>query len=210
MLGHFYFMRNKDMIGLKFGRLTVLSKNDNRKYYYDCICDCGKKTTVYISKLNSGHTKSCGCLCRENIGKSKTTHGLSWHELYNTWHHIKDRTSNKNNKQFKYWGGKGITVCESWKNSFPNFLKDMGERPSKNHSIDRIDCNKGYSKDNCRWADPKEQNRNKLNNVLVLNMETGIYYNTITEAAESMSYKKTFVKNNLYQNKVNKTKFVIV
>jgi len=116
--------------------------------------------------LRSGHTKSCGCLSGETTAIRNTTHGLSKNPLYGLWIKVKDRCSNQNCEDYKYYGARGIKVCDRWLNSFPNFLADMGPRPSRSHSIDRINTNGNYEPGNCRWATPLQQNSNRRNSRL--------------------------------------------
>lgn len=129
------------------------------------MCDCGNKTIVSTGNLKNGTTKSCGCYQREYQAKRGRKnfykHGLSNHPLYPTWSTMKSRCYNKNNISYKNYGARGIKVCDRWLNSFENFLKDMGEKPSDKHSLDRIDINGDYEPSNCRWATPEEQAINK-------------------------------------------------
>jgi hypothetical protein len=158
-----------DMVGKKFGKLTVLKKShrsENKKIYYECACDCGKTNTVVGVHLRAGRIRSCGCLLAEN--KSRVTHGLSNSYEYSVWLNIKQRCGNQNNPAYKYYGGRGIDVCESWFNSYEVFVADMGNAPSKKHSIDRIDNNSGYNKENCRWVEISVQSRNKRNNKMII------------------------------------------
>lgn len=143
-----------------FGRLTVIGKPEKRGNFkfYPCICKCGNKCTVNIYKLNSGHTRSCGCLQKETVKNMSTKHGFRYHPLYNTWAGMKKRCDHPSGTNKEWY--KGITYCDSWK-SFENFLADMGERPSVRHSLGRIDNALGYTKENCRWENDTQQVRNR-------------------------------------------------
>lgn len=150
----------KNLIGMKFNHLEVVSKskktNKWNATFWKCKCDCGNYTEVRTGHLNSGSVKSCGC----KIGLMR--HAIKGDEApeYRSWLAMKQRCYNSNNVSFKHYGGRGITVCEKWINSYKTFYEDMGERPNKNYSLDRIDVNEGYNPENCRWADRTTQSRN--------------------------------------------------
>ena len=156
--------RRKSLTGQRFGRLVVVKNVEPDKYgasRYLCRCDCGNQTIVGISKLRSGDTWSCGC--------AKYKHGdckRSGHDpLYIVWSRMKSRCFNPNEKEYKNYGGRGISICDEWKNdytSFRNWAKSNGYKHGL--EIDRIDNNQGYCPDNCRWVTTKENCRNKSNN----------------------------------------------
>lgn len=168
-------MKKKELIGQKFGKLLVLEEIEKRskskKIYYKCICDCGNEVITKGASLLSGHTKSCKCLQKEKVRETSyknSTHGLSKSHIYAIWASIKSRCNNPNNQAYNNYGGRGITICKEWNNSFVSFISDMGYPPTNKHSIDRIDNNKGYYKENCRWSDRYQQENNKRNNIKVL------------------------------------------
>ncbi len=153
---------------MRYGRLTLLEEEGNTQDKHKCKCDCGEVTSVLLYSLRSGNTKSCGCIQKEMMSNTFTTHGKTRSTEYTSWQLMKDRCYNKNNKTFSYYGGKGITVCDRWINSFENFIDDMGEKPTPTHSIDRIDNAEGYSPENCKWSSKKEQVRNRRNTKLIV------------------------------------------
>lgn len=168
------------MIGQTFGKLTVTSKADDVIYIvhgkpsktrrWNCVCVCGGETTSFESGLKSGNSTSCGCKRRKHaikMGKARTTHGMSCSKEYSSYHKMMQRCYSKNSDQYKNYGNRGIVVCDKWKNSFDSFLSDMGMAPSENHSVDRINPNGNYEKENCRWATWKEQQRNRTNNRVI-------------------------------------------
>ncbi len=157
-----------NLLGQRFIRLVVVKRSTNSECRHSrwlCLCDCGNKIVVQSNSLKSGNTKSCGCLFREgNNTKHDHTRNKRKSKIYKSWENMIDRCTNPNNKDYHNYGGRGITVCKRWM-KFTNFLEDMPGWES-GLQIDRIDNNKGYCKSNCRWATPKEQQKNKRNNRL--------------------------------------------
>lgn len=162
-----------DLIGQKFNRLIVIERKESDKWgnvQWLCKCDCGNYNVVTTRDLKNSHTKSCGCLHKEII----TKHGHGSQEksqIYKTWGDMKGRCNSSSHKNYKNYGGRGIKVCKKWE-EFEGFFQDMGERPP-NMSIDRIDNNGDYCKENCKWSTRKEQMRNtRQNKLITINGET--------------------------------------
>lgn len=162
------------MKGKRFGRLTVVAlskyvylgrKKKHRYNIWACICDCGNTVDVRDSDLRRGKTLSCKCLRKENI----TKHGLYKHPVYSVWSAMKDRCANKNAAEYKNYGGRGITVCGEW-NKFESFWEDMSSGYERGKTLDRIDVNGNYSKENCRWVSNLEQQNNRRDNRMITYM----------------------------------------
>lgn len=153
-------------VGAKFGRWTVVSTASERGSAYVVVaCECGKSANVFVYNLTRGTSSKCRP-CANKRGNPKHGHlaGGNTTPEYMAWVNIRQRCANSKRADFARYGGRGISVSDEWMDSFDTFLKDMGPRPSPNHSIDRIDVNKGYCASNCRWATASEQANNKRNN----------------------------------------------
>ncbi len=163
--------------GDQYGKLTIVKEVEPhiepsgiKRRRFECKCDCGNIIKVNLNSLRTNNTKTCGCIKKE-IGfvlgkKSFTTHGFSKVKEYRTWSDMKQRCHNPKNKRYNDWGGRGIKVCERWKNSFENFLDDMGKKPGKEYSIDRINNDGNYEPSNCRWSTSKEQINNQRKKII--------------------------------------------
>lgn len=155
-------MKRLDLIGQRFGKLEVIAMAGikNGATTWLCKCSCGNETVVSVGDLRSGHTKSCGCLWKEAISKSITTHEKSKTKLYQIWQNMLNRCRNKNTDRYYRYGGRGITVCDEWK-TFEEFHKwSMSNGYSKGLSIERNDINGNYEPSNCRWIPLEKQQDN--------------------------------------------------
>lgn len=155
--------RRVDLSGKRFTRLLAIEPigTGGGKVVWLCRCDCGQITKVRASNLGSGAVKSCGCLNRQRAAERQFVHGLNRTPEHRIWTGLWSRCTNPNVKSYPRYGGRGIVVCERWRD-FKAFLDDLGPRPSHRHSVDRIDNDGPYAPSNCRWATSKEQRRNSI------------------------------------------------
>lgn len=161
--------RFDDISGRRFGRLVAVEyagRDRSRQPYFRLRCDCGNMTVAYAGSVKRGATQSCGCLHSEATSKALRTHGHASvdHKTgeYRAWVQMKTRCFNPNYSERHLYGGRGITVCDRWCDSFEAFLADMGEKPSPTHSLDRFpNPNGNYEPGNCRWATPTQQANNR-------------------------------------------------
>ena len=161
-------MKKRNLLGQRFERLEVIDSLPPKKgsTIWMCVCDCGALTDTYATALVCGLTRSCGCLRREVTSLRRKSHGKAGSKVYRAWCDIWQRTTNPKRDNHYLYGARCLKVCARWK-SFDLFFEDMGEPPSTEHSLDRIDNYKGYSPNNCRWADRLEQARNRRDNVIL-------------------------------------------
>ncbi len=189
-----------DLTGQKFGRLTVVEYSHTKDgvAYWRCLCDCGNASIVRGPSLREGNTQSCGCLQKEKRFQFK--HGQSYTRIYRIWQGMIHRCYDKNSINFRNYGGRGITVCDEWKNNFQAFHDwAMANGYCEDLSIDRIDVNGTYCPENCRWATTEEQSNNRTNNHLLTyndrtmtikewSKETGLSYHCIARRINRLGW----------------------
>lgn len=187
----------KDVSGSRFGRWTVVRylRRDGKTSIYLCRCDCGKERQIGVGNLKNGKSLSCGCYRRETSRVwTNFKHGLSGTPEYSAWRGIIRRCTNPRFKHYRHYGGRGIKICDRWKDSFDYFLLDMGPRPSPRHSIDRINNDGHYEPSNCRWATRREQCRNTRRNHWI---EFNGQKRTISGWAEHLNISPKIVHNRI-------------
>jgi hypothetical protein len=188
-------MSKGDCIGKKFGRLTIVSEywdRDRKTTYCKTICDCGNTHIAQKGHLKSGNIKSCGCLVVDTNRKllNRLKHNMAHTKQYSVWEHIKQRCGNKKCRNYKNYGGRGITYDPKWE-TFEGFWEDMKEGYREDLTIDRIDNNGNYCKENCRWATKKQQQNNKRNNHY-------LEYNGEKRTISQWERKQGFNRNTIY------------
>lgn len=194
----------EDLTGQRFGRLTVIEfvPADGKKSKWKCRCDCGNITIVRRGDLKKGKTTSCGCFRREMRIKENTIHNATNTRIYRIWQGMKQRCFYSDSMYFKHYGGRGITVCNEWKNDFKAFYDwAMSNGYDDTLTIDRIDSNGNYCPENCRWVDMKTQCRNRRSNTMVKYEGEKV---SLAEASERSGVnRKTFKRHYLKDSKSN-------
>lgn len=167
-----------------------------------CQCDCGSEIICSLANLTSGNTSSCGCLKRELVSKNNSTHHQSKTRLYKCWLRMRNRCYREENENYAYYGGRGIKVCDEWKDSYETFAKWATENGYNDTlTIDRIDCDGNYSPDNCRWITQKEQTRNTRGNTNVYIDGKGFTMHkfTLSELCEILKVNYPLSVKRIYQ-----------
>lgn len=187
-----------DRTGERYGRLTVLSRAENKiepsgavRAQWKCKCDCGNERIVSGQTLSKGTTKSCGCLVKD-VRKESATHGRSYDGIYHVWNMMKQRCTNPSYTSWGSYGGRGITVCDRWL-KFENFLEDMGERPH-GMTLERKDNERGYEPGNVVWASRLDQANNRRTNVY-LELKGSVM--TIAEWGRKTGFGKSVIANRI-------------
>jgi len=190
-----------NLIGRQFHRLLVIAEEGQRDkrghVVWSCVCDCGNKSFVSGDKLKSGNTQSCGCLFAEKrAAGSYRSHGKTGSRVYRIWVNMISRCTRPSTSCWHNYGGRGITVCDRWRNSFEAFLEDMGEPPTGKHSIDRIDNDGNYEPSNCRWVTKNEQSFNTRRTKIVV--IAGTPY-TLLELSALHGVSPKLIRTRIYQ-----------
>lgn len=194
--------------GDKFGKWTIIEEiapkiiSNKPRRMFRCQCECGNIGEVQLSCLRNGHSTSCGCEQKKKASIANTKHGLEKHPLYNTWKNMKKRCNYPNAPEYENYGGRGISVCEEWSNSFQNFYDwAINNGWSRELTIDRIDTNGNYCPENCRWANVETQMNNTTKNHY-------IEYNRNTYTLSTLS-KHLNIPYNIVRYRLSRCKWTV-
>lgn len=191
-----------DMAGKKYGALTgvrcVGPHPKNRDMMWLFECSCGANITAHGNEVRRGGVISCSSCAKDKRRQATSTHGESNSSEYAAWEAMKRRCNNPNSFGFEHYGGRGISVCNEWIDSFVSFLEDMGRKPSEKHTLDRTDCNGNYNKRNCRWATREEQANNKRNNRIIT---IGRESRTLSQWAKSTGLSESCIRGRMRRGK---------
>lgn len=181
----------KNLEGQKFGRLTPLEYEGASKWR--CKCDCGVVKSMSAKRMLNGTARSCGCLHKEELAARRRTHGMTGSPTYIIWTNMKARCLNESAPYYKNYGGRGIKVCDRWKDSFENFLEDMGERP-EGLTLERIDSNGNYEPSNCKWDNwTNQMNNRRVNRKVTYDGRT----QTIAQWSREVGVDPSVIRNRL-------------
>lgn len=189
----------EDLSGHKFGRLIPIKRVENKGNYamWLCQCDCGNTMVTRATSLKNGHTQSCGCLHKERLRCANQKHGLYQHRIYSIYTHMIGRCYNKSEAGYESYGGRGVSVCDEWKNDFSEFAKwAFAHGYGDELTLDRIDVNGNYCPENCRWATYKEQaNNTRKNHIIQYHGETF----TMREFCDKYHFSYSLLNSRLFR-----------
>jgi hypothetical protein len=192
-------MKKTDLTGKRFGKLTAISQGEykGKNTTWKCMCDCGNEREYLTYNLTSGKSNSCGCARIETLKKVMTKHGGRQTRLYQIFKGMSQRCYNENSPAYQYYGGKGVFICDEWKNDFAVFREwAEGNGYTESMSIDRINPNGNYCPENCRWTSMQKQQNNKLNSAFIIINEEKL---TIAEWAENNKTNKATLYSKFYR-----------
>lgn len=183
-------------IGVRYGRAIIVEfvERKNKHNWYKSKCDCGNYFVTTLNNLRRGNTKSCGCFQKEVIKEQFSTHKLSSSPEYNAYRTMINRCEDLKHIQYADYGARGISVCKRWKDSFENFIEDMGMRPKLKYQLDRINNNGNYNKENCKWVSPKQNIRNSS---ITKKYKIGLETKTLKEWSKQFNINSVCVRKRL-------------
>lgn len=182
----------RNMVGYVFESIEVIADSGNRnkagEILWSCKCNCGSTFSARGFDIRRGDYQSCGCRKTSLMSEALSTHGMSYTSEYKIWDGVKQRCENPKSTGWENYGGRGVTMCKEWSESFETFYKDMGDKPFDTASIERVDNSLGYSKDNCIWATKSEQAFNRRKAKGCTSNTKNIYYDKASDKWVARSY----------------------